>query len=143
MDIRRIDNVVTLRQLWPEIVGQLQSLKSRCREAWMVEDVWAALIAQRAQMHVGYVGGKRVGFIISEQQWDAFAVKPVLNIWIAVGQELFAEHGAVVMTFMRGLAREQGATKVRMSSPRKGWERVGLDKLMAPVCTVWECEVAE
>lgn len=140
--MQRIDNQVALRQLWPSIVGQIAKLKERCSEQWLVEDVWAALISQRATLYVGFLGDERVGFLISEPVWDAFATRPVLNIWIAVGHALFASEGPFVMQFMRQVASEVGASKVRMVSPRKGWERVGLDKLMQPARTVWECEVS-
>lgn len=143
MQLKRVENQVDLRQLWPLIVEQIRDVKAQCNELWLVEDVWAALLAQRATLYVGVKDEARVGFLISEVQWDAFATRPVLNIWIAVGPTLFAEHGAEVIDFMKATAREQGAIKVRMSSPRKGWGRAGMDKLMAPAYTVWECGVAE
>lgn len=141
MDIQRIDNQVVLRQLWPELSEQLHTMKRRCAEPWFVEDVWVALINQQATLYIGKKDGETVGFLVSEIVWDAFAVAPVLNIWIAVGYDLLATHGEQVINAMRKVATDAGASCVRMMSPRRGWERSGLDKLMSPVRTVWECEV--
>ena len=142
MQITRVDNQVTLRQLWPEIAPQLQIMRLRCRESWLVEDVWASLVQQKASLFIGQLDGQRVGFMVTELQWEAFAVKPVLHIWAAIGPHLLDQHADAVFVFTDQLARVAGADRTRMVSPRKGWDKSSLLKWMRPVKTIWEREVS-
>lgn len=137
MELVAVDNTASLRRLWPEIVGDLRAVKAKCQEDWFVEDIWTALVNQRAVLGLINDAGKRRGFIVWEFVFDPFSIAPVLNVWVAVGLGMLPDFDWAVAQ-MDAVALRGGATKVRMTSPRKGWDRSGFDKYFTPARTVWE-----
>jgi len=104
-----------VRDSWPAILPGLQEVRDRCNEVWWPEDVYASLMSGHSFLYMI----EDCGFVIFQKHADADG--PVLFIWIIWG-EFKAIHPAVSAEIEQ-LAVAMKAKRIRMHSPRKGWER--------------------
>ena len=98
----------------------------------MPEDVYAAIKGGSAFL---FVIGADDGFVIVQrtQSFDG----PRLFVWIVWGPRLLAPQRIALEAELDQLATSIGVRKLRMHSPRKGWERVGWQAIE----TIYEREV--
>lgn len=116
-----------LHSVWPFVRGGLEAIKARCTEDWIPEDIYAALKAKASQLYV--TDG---GFAVVTPQRSPHSGELYLQIWAAyAATQLAYEEGD---RLIEQIARNIGAKKIQIESPRKGWERKGFH----PVRTVYE-----
>ncbi len=116
-----------LHSVWAFVKAGLEVVRNRCFERWIPEDVYTALKQGGSQLFVA-----EDGFIVVTPQKDQFSGEQILFIWAAYGTNaLVYEEGEKLIT---QLAKQIGAKRIQMESPRRGWERRGFD----PVKIVYE-----
>lgn len=113
-----------LRAHWPVISAALDSVIAATSPDWIKEDVYLQIKLGRAIAHLIYERGEyRSLFILTEQQ-EEYSGERSLHIWIAEnelsGTPESYEFGE---TTIKNIARSNGATKLTIESPRKGWGR--------------------
>ena len=108
-----------LHMVWPEVVDRIVKLNERYADYadWTPEDVFRMCRDQRA-------------FIFNSTEDSSFAVvkikkhpptgETVLFIWIAYGERGKREQN---IDFLKEIARNVGAVRLEMESPRRGFDR--------------------
>jgi hypothetical protein len=109
-----------LSQYWPLVKRGVETVAERGSDGWLPEDVYMALKQGISLLYIAFVSQYYVGFLVVTPAagWSG----PQLHVW------LLFNRGArdVLATFLPdlvALAKERGAQRITMSSPRKGWER--------------------
>lgn len=126
-----------LRDVWVWVRNGLLHCAGRCGERWMPEDVFVSLKSGHAHLFAIEWHGDEVGFCVLQQHVDVDG--PALFVWA-----LWTEPGSGVAAqdaierALEGKAREIGAKRIRMQSPRKGW---GRQEFWRPVSVTYEHEV--
>jgi hypothetical protein len=126
-----------VRNQWGWVRNGLQAIIERTNERWMPEDIWVALRGANAFLHNIDKDGDDVGFLVLQQHSDPDG--PALFVWA-----MWCEPGALMscktefFERLREVAQRIGAARIRMESPREGWEWVGY---LDPVLTVYEAEL--
>ena len=120
-----------VRDEWVGLGPCLAKVRSRCNEKGLPGDIYLALRCGSAFLYLIQVN---IGFVIFQRHMDPDG--PVLFVWIIYGElakvedDLYAE--------IEALAVNMQAKRVRMHSPRKGWQR---RKYFQPVSTIYEREL--
>jgi len=124
------------RRAWMREGVERTAQKTGARLAF--EDVWLRLRTGSAFAHAIEDDGKPIGCAVlySEQDPDG----PALFVWV-----LWTDRGARALerahesyAELERIARAIGAVRIRMQSPRKGWEREAFFK---PIATVFEHDI--
>ena len=111
-----------LHDVWGWVRNGLMDCIGRTQERWLPEDVFVHIKAGTSHLFAIEHKGDDVGFTVLCQHADSDG--PVLFVWA-----LWVEPGAgkpiegALYEALEQKAREIGARRVRMQSPRKGWER--------------------
>lgn len=110
-----------LRTHWPRILSSLCAVKCRASDDWIAEDVYHAIKAGSAALHVALTDAGYAGCLITTLTRAEFSGTPALHVWIAhsVGGDVF-EAG---LPMLRDMARHAGATRITFGSPRPGWAK--------------------
>lgn len=118
--------------MWEWVRAGLVEVQAKTNAEWMPEDVYAALKGGSAFL---FVIGADDGFVIVQrtQSFDG----PRLFVWIMWGPRSLAHQQFAIEVELDRLATSIGVRKLRMHSPRKGWERVGWQAIE----TIYEREV--
>jgi hypothetical protein len=121
-----------LRAVWPWVRIGLEEVQAKTRPEWLPEDVYTAIKGGSAFL---FTIGADDGFVIVQrtQAWDG----PRLFVWIMWGRNALAQQQFAIEVELDKLAASIGVRKLRMQSPRKGWERVGWQAIE----TIYEREV--
>ena len=110
------------RANWEWVRRGLLTVLERTRDDWTPEDIYVSIAGGAAQLFHMEHDGAAVGFTIMRRIEDPSGI--VLFVWVmyaapgAIGQNTGAWLAAV-----DAVARDMGAGRVRMASPRKGWRR--------------------
>ncbi len=106
-----------LDEIWPVILPKITAIRERYDEVcdWTEDDIYRACSENRA-------------FIFCNTEDESFAIvkmkqKPVptLFIWIAYGKSGKRDRN---IKFLREIARNAGASRMEMESPRLGFDRM-------------------
>lgn len=123
--------------LWPWVRNGLEAVRAKTAERWLAEEIYSILRVNGAYLYTVEVCDDDVGFVIVQQHNDPDG--PCLFIWalwIEPGVGKTIEDG--LYEDLEVLARRIKARRIRMHSPRKGWEQRGF---FMPVSTIYEREV--
>ena len=129
-----------LHLIWPRVREGLDEVVRRAPAHWIPEDVYHALRANAATLHIATDSsdGEYLGFMVLMRvdMWDG----PTLHVWAAHSQ---GEHDVLVngVEPLKALARSIQARRVVFSSQRKGWEKKGEVIGFKPTTTSFELEV--
>lgn len=125
------------RARWKWVKTGLQECARRAGERWLPEDIYEPLRAGNAYCYAIVHDERDIGFVIVQRHNDPDgAVLFIWAIWCEPGT-LFPVHREVLAE-LRALAIAIKAVRIRMESPRKGWEWVDF---FVPIRTVFEHEV--
>ncbi len=107
-----------LEDAWPAIVGRITAIRNRYIDLcdWTEDEVFTACQDQKA-------------FLFCNDEDDSFAIVKVkerqgvkiLFVWIAYGENGKRDRN---MSFLKEIARNAGATRIEMGSPRRGFDRM-------------------
>jgi hypothetical protein len=104
----------SLHTHWPQIKEGIIEIKSRCpQEPWLIEDVYAALRAGWAQLHIA-----ETGFIVTQDLTEDYTFRPLLHVWLAYSKG--GEHD-LAEGYLKTVA---SGRPIRFHSPRVGWSRI-------------------
>ncbi len=112
-----------LHDVWDEISEGLETCRKQDPDDVWMEDIYHVLKLGHATLHVGYVDGVYVGFIILNINTDPYSGAKRLNIWY-----LHSSQGDVIwdgLAQVENFARQSGATCVTYSTNRAALERYG------------------
>jgi len=107
---------------WEWVRQGLLAVLDRTHDDWTPEDIYVAIAGNAAQLFHMEHNGDALGFAIMHRVEDPSGI--VLFVWV-----MWSRPGAVgvnARTWLAkvdAIAREMGARRVRLSSPRKGWQR--------------------
>jgi hypothetical protein len=127
---------LTVEQVWEQwgwLRNGLAECAARTNAHWLPEDTYVRLRGGTAWAYLL----EDIGFVVLTQEWDPDGL--VLFIWA-----MWCEPGSAIgkrreiLDALEGLARKARAKRLRMQSPRQGWEWV---EFFDPVATVYEHEV--
>ena len=106
-----------IREVWPGVRAGLDAVLEHGGD-WRPEDVYAACVNGDAHLWMSDEGA----FCVLQLQTNPFTRELELFIWAA----WTPGHGPLPAYFLqvREIAREAGATLMRMRSTRKGWTRI-------------------
>ena len=107
-----------LHDIWPRIRDGLLKVIEATSPEWIPEDVYDALRNRRATL---LVAEDTEWFIVAQQQ--PRHTGSCLMIWVLYAPGDYKKFAGLVYPELEQLAREIGANRLEMHSPRKGWER--------------------
>lgn len=112
---------VRLHEVWNTIVTGLAVVAAKSRVEWWPQDVYAAIKAGVATLHLGKLDGDYAGFMVMTQHIDNDSGKRSLVVWIAYSNRhgLLSEGLAKVYE----MAHAGGFAAVKMHTTRRGWIR--------------------
>lgn len=121
-----------LRRMWPVVRPMIEGVRERCKSNWLAEDVYSALVAQEALLHIANdEDGDACGCLVTQRKNDWGA--PHLFVWVC-----FHRHQDRTISDywpeIQKLAKALGLPKIRCESPR-AYQRV---LPMTPLYTVFE-----
>lgn len=129
-----------IHSVWEQIRPGLLKVNNHAT-GWIVEDVYTAIKTGTSVLHLGYIAGEYAGFIVTSNEKVSHGT--IINIWCLYHEQndfsLFEENIEIV----KGWAKNIGAYAIRMSSPRKGWEKQAPKLGFKPIHTVYELDVKE
>jgi len=131
-------NPVNLHHVWPRIREGLEKVRANTSENWLPEDIYAAIKAGISHLHVGMLGERYEGFIVTTP--SVAADGPVLHIWAcysAADIGLLDDGIEQIETW----AVAMNAKRITFHSPRKGWDKAGEKIGFRPVSTIYAKEV--
>lgn len=108
-----------IRRFWPVVKPGVEQIRDTNKEAWLSEDVFAALMAGAAQLYVFHKNGAYAGFSVLQVMQMPFCDEPVVNIWLGYAVEKGNAHYGVELT--RQVASAAGVERIVFSSPQEGW----------------------
>lgn len=129
-----------LHTYWTLIRPGLEYVKSVADDGWIPEDVYSALKANTATLHIGQdEAGEYLGFVVLSlvPHWDG----QEMNVWVAYSAVTDKQPILMWQEQIWQMARKAGAKRIVFSSPRKGWEKVAPAIGFRPYTTVYKCEV--
>ena len=104
---------------WPYVQPRLAKVKAKTKARWIPEDVYTALKAGSASLHIGEVGDAYVGLVVLQQTTDYDG--KTLWVWV-----VYSDGNVNVIDRYEkelvGFARKIGAKRLAFSSPRN-WGR--------------------
>ena len=124
-----------IKYWWGTVKPGVECVLKKDKSGELPEDVYVSLKSGEAQLFTGMLDGVYHGFVICMKQKEA------LFIWMC-----YAPTAGVTDLFhpnLRELAREGGMTKLRFSSARNGWERLGADYGFKKKTVIYEAEVLD
>jgi hypothetical protein len=104
-----------VREVWQMVKPGLEHILRKSPENWIPEDVYAALVANRANLWLAIENDRMVGFVVGYVQDEDF------HVWCAYGhlsgnlKRWFSE--------LEDIAKTQ-CTRIVFDSWRSGWNRV-------------------
>lgn len=127
-----------VRGSWDWMREGLRETAQKTHTRYLPEDVLYRLWGGSAFAYAIDTGPhSSAGFAILTEEHDPDGL--VLFVWALWGRHL-APHKTAIYADLEHIAREVKAIRIRMQSPRKGWER---EAYFAPVATLYEHEVAK
>jgi hypothetical protein len=114
-----IEHVADWRALWPWVSDGLWQIIERTNPTWIPEDVYCDLKAGQASLLT--IDGDK-GFAVVKRLIDYDG--PSMFLWAMWGPGALAPMYEEVMSELDNLARAAGCKRIRMMSPRKGWQKV-------------------
>jgi hypothetical protein len=107
-----------IHAFWPYVAPRLVKVKQKTEARWIPEDVYAALKANAASLHIAEEGPNYVGFVVLQQRQDYDG--KTLWVWVAYsdGPDVVEKCEPELVAFAKNI----GAKRLEFSSPRK-WER--------------------
>lgn len=123
-------------ETWEEMLPELQRAKEKTGARWTPEYIRDAILLQHACAFRFTEGGVHRGYLIVERI-STFEV--TLNCWVLVGDfgPDAIDRVDEIVALIDQLARDVGATRWRLETPRDGWQRV-LHAHASRVLTVYE-----
>ena len=104
-----------IRNVWATVKPGLEHILRKSPENWIPEDIYASLVANRANLWLAIESDRMVGFVVGYVQGEDF------HVWCAYGflngnlKRWFSE--------LEDIARQQ-CTRITFDSWRPGWNRV-------------------
>jgi hypothetical protein len=126
-----------IRRTWPVILDGVQNVQAHSSDGWIPEDIYAELIAGNRTLHLGYVDGDYIGFLILQRQQGYSCIK--LNIWLAYAHTEL-DPLALFMDDIKQIARSISAREITFASPRR-WERRVRPYGFRPIKQVFSMEI--
>lgn len=105
-----------IRQLWPVILPGVEKIKSTNGESWLPEDIYAALVCNKASLYIFQKDGAHAGFGVLEVMQLPFEVTPVVNIWL--GHFDAKENGHYGIEVTKLVASAAGIERSVFSTPQ-------------------------
>jgi hypothetical protein len=104
----------------------LEQVRIKAKAAWLCEDIYSAVKAARATMHVGYIDQAYAGVLVLAINSDPFNAERSLWIWaVHTRHPLALQYG---LADVKAMAARAGLRHVTFHSPRRGWcRRLGHD----------------
>jgi hypothetical protein len=111
-----------LRNVWETVRASLLVVMDKSAEDWIPEDIYHAIKAGDAALHLVKSGGALVGVMVTRLIRSEFTEDTHLHVWAAHN---LGETDVVEVSFerLREMARACGAKMVTFGSTRKGWGR--------------------
>jgi hypothetical protein len=121
-----------LDEVWPDVVKKITAIRRRYPDAadWCEQDIYLAIKERRALMFHSEEDGSFAIVKVKKKNGEA-----VLFVWIACGVNGKREQN---FNFLKQIARNAGASRIEMESPRRGFEKMSVWK---PVITLYSAEV--
>jgi hypothetical protein len=114
-----------LRLYWDLIRPGLEKVKEAGSEDWILEDIYSAIKSGPSTLHIGYVNGVYVGFIVICPGKE-FG-RQLLHIWcLYLDPCAKSENNDAMMDFWPNIvkiAQNMGARRIDMQTARRGFER--------------------
>lgn len=111
--------------LWPLMVTGVQEIYkfSGGTFGWKPEDVRQHLLEKKALACFGYVGGKRVGFMVLRFFEEDFTRKKYVHVWLTYIYPKWQNRGLLEQgwSWLENEARKVGAAYIEMDTNRQGW----------------------
>ncbi len=104
---------------WERIRAGLEVVHAKTAPDWIPEDLYVALDAGAATL---FVADECDGFLILQKQ-QLGRHRSKLLVWVVHAPSEYAQWSAQVYPELERIAREIGAVRLEMQSPRKGWLR--------------------
>jgi hypothetical protein len=132
-------SLLDVRRDWGWIRNGLLEIIGRCKERWEPEDVWTAAMSNAAFIWRINYEHDDIGFMVIRRDLDVDgAALFVWALWVEPDSIRYCYKD--LMARIDDVARRVGAKRIRMESPREGWNWV---KLFTPVRTIYERELNE
>lgn len=111
-----------LHSAWPRIKKGVEELAGMAGN-WWPEDVYSSLKSSESQLYVC-----EPGFVVITPKRDGYTNEVSLHVWLAWAEA----HGASVECIpqIETMARNLGAGKITLHSPRRGFEKTGWNPVM-------------
>lgn len=128
-----------LRGVWGLVRAGLEKVRDSTSESWIPEDAYLAIMAGSSHLHLGMVGDKYQGFLVTTPQQTVDG--KALHIWVcySVAGESLLDQG---ITQIEEWARTMQASRITFYSPRRGWDKAGEKIGFSPVSTIYAKEVS-
>lgn len=107
-----------VRTVWPCLKKALADIKSSISAQWRPEDVYHALMSNKAVLLVSDEGG----FVVLTEEQCPYTLRKELLIWVAWSREGDATER--YMDEIEKLARKAGSDSITLWSPHKGMGRL-------------------
>ena len=109
-----------VRQDWTFIRNGLLEVIGRCKERYLPEDVWQAVMAANAYIWRIETAHDEIGFLVLRRDYDADG--PVLFIWCCWCKPgSLVKHSSDLMERLKEVGHRIGAKRLRFESTRKAW----------------------
>lgn len=135
----RIEAVTDIRRWWGFVAPGIQQVKEICSEPWLVEDVYARLVAEppKATLFVFIVNGEPKGFSVVELCPEYGTL--LVNFWILHFVQQIEPNREELTAWVDDLCRKSGCRKARFVSPR-AWQSL-LRGVFKEKAVIYEREV--
>lgn len=110
----------TLRAHWATLRPSLDAVQAKAPDDWIPEDVYHAIKSGDAACHVVLDDAGYAGCLITQRLQAEFSGDPVFHVWIVhnAGDADVFDAG---LELVRTMAKNAGARRITLGSPRKGW----------------------
>ena len=105
-----------IRQTWNMVKPGLERILEKSPENWIPEDVYAALVNNRANLWLAVDNNYVIGFVVGYVNGDSF------HVWCAYGD--LKGNLKQWFSWLEDIARTQ-CTRITFDSWRPAWNRVG------------------
>lgn len=111
-----------LRKDWPWVRPLIEKCIAKTGEQWWPEDVYANVSNGKAAM---YVCDEPEGVMVCYPDREHWTGEIVLHVWALWSVGGMAQLADEAYALLGDLAKKCGATRLRMDSPRQGWQKAG------------------